>query len=107
MAGGAWAVVISSLSGPSKQIFARSYPSTPLARSNHSLAAADFSAKSFPIPTVWAPWPANNKAALFMTLVRKLNQKLRPTKGPIAHGNSRSEIGSDMVGFAVKFRELP
>src|SRR5205085_12517054 len=67
IAGCAFSVLVSSASGPSKQILVRSYPSAALARSNHAAAEADDSASDLPMPTACAPCPANNKAAFINT----------------------------------------
>ena len=60
---------VSSSAGPSKHVFFRSNPRTAFALSKSAIASASASAKSLPIPGVWAPWPANmQQSFIFVSL---------------------------------------
>ena len=81
MAGWAFTVCFSSSSGPRNSISVRGRPSASSTCSNTSRAAGDCSYSSRPIPTAWAPWPGNRKAAL---VPRDLGIKLSVMVAPAA-----------------------
>jgi len=62
IAGWAFAVSVSSDSGPSKQIFEREKPRAASASANTARASACASQRSRPIPTFCELWPGKRKA---------------------------------------------
>ena len=53
---------------PLNMISVMRYPRISFAFSNNSLAKAEFSYRSLPIPTNWAPWPGNTNAFIFLII---------------------------------------
>ncbi len=68
IAGCAFAVSVSSASGPSRTSREMDSPRAPEARSNTVRAAGDASSSSRPIPTNCAPWPGKSHAVLTWAL---------------------------------------
>jgi hypothetical protein len=63
-AGWQFCVLVSSVSGPSKQSLEREKPTMLSALSKTALAAGYASYKSLPIPAYWEPWPGKRRATI-------------------------------------------